>query len=210
MRENGMRARHQQRYQATTDPTHRLPVADNGLDRPFEPDAPNRIWTGDITHLATAEGWLYLAVVIDLFNHAVIGWSIKPRMTTERVLDALSMAWCRRRPAPGVLSPSDRGSQYASPAYPGSAGPLRHARIDIAQGQRLGKRTDREFLQPSEERAGSWRELYATRTEATSDRFQYIAVFSNRSRRHSTWGYLSPTPLLQNWLAAQNQQEMTA
>ena len=99
------------RYKATTDSRHSLPVAANVLDRRFAPDAPNRVWTGDITYIATAEGWLYLAVVIDLFNREVIGWSIKPWMTTDLVLDALSMAWFRRRPEPGVLFHSDRGSQ---------------------------------------------------------------------------------------------------
>lgn len=110
------RARHKRRYKATTDSRHNLPVAANVLGRDFTPDAPNRVWTGDITYIATAEGWLYLAVVIDLFNREVIGWSIKSRMTTDLVLDALSMAWFRRRPQPGVLFHSDRGSQYASHA----------------------------------------------------------------------------------------------
>lgn len=121
MRENGIRARHKRRYKATTDARHSLPVAANVLDRDFMPEAPNRVWTGDITYIATAEGWLYLAVVIDLFNREVIGWSIKPRMTTDLVLDALSMAWFRRRPEPGVLFHSDRGSQYASHAWPHTA-----------------------------------------------------------------------------------------
>lgn len=78
-------------------------MAENVLERQFAPDAPNRVWTGDITYIATAEGWLYLAVVIDLFNREVIGWSIKPRLTTDLVLDTLSMAWFRCQPAPGAL-----------------------------------------------------------------------------------------------------------
>lgn len=103
MREHGIRARHKRRYRVTTDSKHGLPVAPNLLDRNFEPAAPNRVWTADITYLWTDEGWLYLAVVLDLFNREVIGWSIKPRMTTDLVTDALTMAWFRRRPAPGVL-----------------------------------------------------------------------------------------------------------
>ena len=86
-------------------------MAENELDRQFAPEAPNRVWTGDITYIATAEGWLYLSVVIDLFNREVIGWSIKPRMTTDLVIDALSMAWFRWRPGAGMLFHSDRGSQ---------------------------------------------------------------------------------------------------
>nr|MBL8457044.1 DDE-type integrase/transposase/recombinase [Zoogloeaceae bacterium] len=106
------------------------------LDRQFAPNAPNRVWTGDITYIATAEGWLYLAVVIDLFNREVIGWSIKSRMTTDLVLDALSMACFRRRPEPGVLFHTDQ---------------IRHARIHVAQGQLLGQRPDRELLQQPRE-----------------------------------------------------------
>ncbi len=117
MRENGIQARHKRRFKATTDSKHSLPVSANVLDRRFAPAAPNQVWTGDITYVATAEGWLYLAVVIDLFNREVIGWPIKPRMTTDLVLDALSMAWFRRRPEPGVLFHSDRRSQYAGRAY---------------------------------------------------------------------------------------------
>jgi putative transposase len=88
-----------------------LPVAENLLDRNFTPVAPNQVWTSDITYLWTDEGWLYLAIVLDLFNREVIGWSLKPRMTADIVTDALTMAWFRRRPAPGVMLHSDRGSQ---------------------------------------------------------------------------------------------------
>ena len=111
MRENGIRARHKRRYKATTDSKHSMPVADNLLNRQFTPGAPNRVWTGDITYIATGEGWLYLAVVLDLFNREVIGWSIKPRMTADIVTDALAMAWFRRKPDAGVIFHSDRGSQ---------------------------------------------------------------------------------------------------
>src|ERR1700687_2125390 len=111
MRENGIRARHKRRYKVTTDSKHGLPVAANLLDRNFTPAAPNQVWTSDITYLWTDEGWLYLAIVLDLFNREVIGWSLKPRMTADIVTDALTMAWFRRRPAPGVMHHSERGSQ---------------------------------------------------------------------------------------------------
>ena len=86
-------------------------------DRDFTPSAPNQVWTSDITYLWTDEGWLYLAIVLDLFNREVVGWSLKPRMTADIVTDALTMAWFRRRPAPGLLHHSDRGSQYAGHAF---------------------------------------------------------------------------------------------
>jgi transposase InsO family protein len=117
MRENGIRARHLRRYQATTDSRHGLPVAPNRLDRQFEPSAPNQVWTSDITYLWTTEGWLYLAIVLDLFNREVVGWSIQPRMTVDLVTDALRMAWFRRQPAPGLIHHSDRGSQYAAGVF---------------------------------------------------------------------------------------------
>ena len=117
MRENGIRARHKRRYKVTTDSKHGLPVAENLLDRNFTPAAPNQVWTSDITYLWTDEGWLYLAIVLDLFNREVIGWSLKPRMTADIVTDALTMAWFRRQPAAGLMHHSDRGSQYASDAF---------------------------------------------------------------------------------------------
>ena len=122
MRENGIRARHKRRYKATTDSKHSLPVAQNLLDRNFTPEAPNQVWASDITYLWTNEGWLYLAIVLDLFNREVVGWSLKPRMTADIVTDALTMAWFRRRPAPGLLHHSDRGSQYASHAFQAKLG----------------------------------------------------------------------------------------
>ena len=111
MRENGIRARHKRRYKATTDSKHALPVAPNVLDRDFTPRAPNQTWTADLTYVWTAEGWLYLAIVLDLFNREIVGWSIKPRMTADIVTDALTMAWFRRKPGPGLIHHSDRGSQ---------------------------------------------------------------------------------------------------
>jgi len=116
MREHGIRARHKRRHKATTDSKHSMPVAPNLLARNFTPEAPNRVWTGDITYIQTGEGWLYLAIVLDLFNREIVGWSIKPRMTADIVTDALTMAWFRRKPGAGVLLHSDRGSQYASQA----------------------------------------------------------------------------------------------
>ena len=117
MRENDIRARHKRRYKVTTDSKHNLPIAPNLLDRNFNPAAPNQVWTSDITYLWTDEGWLYLAIVLDLFNREIVGWSLKPRMTTDIVTDALTMAWFRKRPVAGLMHHSDRGSQYASHAF---------------------------------------------------------------------------------------------
>jgi transposase InsO family protein len=114
MQQHGIKARAKRKYKATTDSNHSLPVAESLLRRNFKPAAPDRAWTSDITDIATDEGWLYLAVVIDLFSRQVVGWSMKPRMKTELVLDALLMAWFRRHPESGLILHSDRGSQYCS------------------------------------------------------------------------------------------------
>jgi len=111
MKQHGVRARGKRKFKATTDSNHSLPVAPNLLARDFSPATPNVAWTSDITYIATDEGWLYLAVIIDLFNRQVVGWSMKPHMRQDLVVDALRMAWFRRRPAPGLIMHSDRGSQ---------------------------------------------------------------------------------------------------
>jgi putative transposase len=117
MKANGIRAKHKRRYKATTNSKHALPVAPNLLDRQFETKAPDQVWTADITYIPTREGWLYLAVVMDLYTRMIVGWSMDGRMTKELVMDALRMARFRRKPKAGVMHHSDRGSQYCSHAY---------------------------------------------------------------------------------------------
>ena len=117
MREHGIHARHKRRYKVTTDLKHNLPVAANRLNRDFMSSASNQAWTLDITYLWTDERWLYRAIVLDLFNREVVGWSLKPRMTADLVTDALTMAWFLRKPAVGLMHHSDRGSQYASQTF---------------------------------------------------------------------------------------------
>ena len=137
MREHGIYTRHKRRYKVTTDSTHNLPVAANLLNRHFTPSAPNQVWTSDITYLWTHEGWLYLAIVLDLFNREVVGWSLKPRMTADIVTDALTLAWFRRKPAVGLLHHSDRGSLYAT-TLPEHAAGIRHGGLHDSHGSWLG------------------------------------------------------------------------
>ena len=202
MRENDIRARHKRRFKVTTDSRHGLPVADNLLDRKFTPAAPNQVWTSDITYLWTDEGWLYLAIVLDLFNREVVGWSLKPRMTADIVTDALTMAWFRRKPAPGVLLHSDRGSQYASHAFEDK---LTEYGM-ICSMSRKGNcwdnaPTESWFNSFKNERVHGWR--FSTREDMTATAFEYIEVFYNRRRLHSTLGYKPPVPFLKDWLMAQ-------
>jgi transposase InsO family protein len=114
MRQHGIQGKRPRRHKVTTDSNHRLPVAPNLLQQQFKVQAPNRVWCGDITYIATRQGWLYLAVVIDLFSRRVVGWSMRTDLTRQLVIDALQMALRRRRPPVGLIHHSDRGSQYAS------------------------------------------------------------------------------------------------
>ena len=209
MRENGIRARHKRRFKATTDSKHALPVAPNLLDRNFQPQAPNQVWSADLTYLWTDEGWLYLAVVLDLFNREVVGWSIKPRMTADIVMDALSMAWFRKHPAPGLMHHSDRGSQYASHAFQARL----HEYGMVCSMSRKGNcwdnaPTESFFNSLKNERVHGTR--YDTRDEAIADVFDYIEPFYNRRRQHSTLGYVSPVKFLENWISARHEQKMAA
>lgn len=209
MREHGIRARHKRRYRVTTDSKHKLPVAPNLLNREFTPAAPNQVFSSDITYIWTDEGWLYLAVVLDLFNREVVGWSIKPRMTADLVTDALTMAWFRRRPAPGALCHSDRGSQYASHEF---------QRKLTAYGMRCSMSrkgncwdnapTESFFNSLKNERVHATR--YRTHQDAKADLFEYIEVFYNRSRRHSSLGFVSPEQFLLDWIKAQQTKDAAA
>jgi transposase InsO family protein len=152
MRRHGIRARAPRRFVRTTDSNHRLPVAANVLDREFDPDGPNQKWCADITYIPTREGWVYLAVVEDLFSRMVVGWSMGETMESRLVVDALEMAIARRRPGAGLLAHSDRGSQYASEHYQralaGGGDRVQHERRRPV----LGQRADGVVLRPDEVR----------------------------------------------------------
>ncbi len=200
--------RHKRRYKATTDSNHSLP-APNLLDRNFTPAAPNRVWTSDITYIWTDEGWLYLAVVLDLFNREVVGWSITPRMTADIVTDALTMAWFRRKPAPGVLHHSDRGSQYASRMFQNKlAGYVMICSMSRKGNCWANAPTESFFNSLKNERVHGTR--YATRSSAMADLFDYIEPFYNRKRRHSTLGSKSPIHFLQDWVSTQHDEKLVA
>lgn len=181
MRENGIRVRHKRRYKVTTDSKHGLPVADNLLDRNFTPTAPNQVWTSDITYLWTDEGWLYLAIVLDLFNREVVDSSLKPRMTSDIATDALTMAWFRKRPATGLMHHSDRGSQYASHVFQEK---LKEYGM-VCSMSRKGNcwdnaPTESWFNSFKNERVHGFR--YATHADIRASSFEYIEVFYNRKR----------------------------
>jgi len=191
VRADGICAKTVKKWKATTDSGHRLPVAANTLNRQFTVNEPNRVWAGDITYIWTAEGWLYLAVVLDLYSRQVIGWATGTRLTVDLAENALTMALWRRKPKPGLLHHSDRGSQYAAHVYQRQ---LADHGIECSMS-RKGNCWDNACVESFF--ATLKKELvhhrrYLTREEAKREIFEYIKVFYNRMRRHSTLGYYSP------------------
>jgi putative transposase len=191
MKAHGIRAKGPRRFVRTTDSKHKLPVAENLLARDFDPSGPNQSWSADITYIPTREGWLYLAVVEDLFSRMIVGWSMDETMESRLVVDALEMALRRRRPGAGLLAHSDRGSQYASDHY---------QRVLASEGitcstSEVGQCWDNA---PVESFFGSMKrelapdEMFDSREQAKAEVFEYLEVFYNRVRRHSSLGRLSP------------------
>jgi transposase InsO family protein len=199
MRKNKLRARRKRKFVVTTDSRHCLPISPNLLRRDFDVTRPNQCWVGDITYIPTDEGWLYLATVIDLFNRGVVGWSMSERINKRLVIDAQKMALRSRRPGPGLIMHTDRGSQYAS----GKFRRLLRANGTLSSMSRKGDPWDNavaeSFFKSLKNELTDWRH-YRTRAEARRDVFQYIEVFYNRQRLHSKLGYQSP---MQFELAAQ-------
>jgi putative transposase len=192
MRQNGIRARVPRRYRVcTTDSKHTLPVAENLLNQNFVADRPDRVWLADITYIPTAEGWLYLAVLLDLFTRKVVGWAMRDHMRAELTIAALTMAIQRRRPRVGLVHHSDRGSQYA-------AGDYRAILQAAAITQSMSRKGNCWDNAPMESFFGTLKtELvhqreYPDRDAARRDLFAYIEGYYNRQRRHSAIGYITP------------------
>ena len=192
MRANGLTARGRRKYRCTTDSNHPLPVAENLLDRQFEPGAINRNWVADITYIATHEGWLYLAAVEDLGSRMIVGWSMSETMTSRLVVDAWEMAWERRHPGEGLLTHSDRGSQYASEHYQQRLSE-KGIRCSMSRRGNCWDNAAMESFFATLKKELVHDERYATRAEAKASIFEYIEVFYNRIRLHSSLGYRSPS-----------------
>ena len=191
MKHLGLSAKARKKFKVTTDSKHNLPVSSNLLNRDFTADRPNRKWCGDISYIWTDEGWMYLAVIIDLYSHAVIGWSIQSTMSRKLVCDALMMALWRRRFPRGVLFHSDRGSQYCSNDYQKMLKTFGF----IGSMSRKGNCWDNSVVESffhSLKTELVYTERYATREIAKQSIFQYIEVYYNRVRRHSAIGSIAP------------------
>lgn len=191
MKEDGLQAKTKRRFKATTNSKHDLPVAPNLLQRNFTPATPNRVWAGDITYIWTTEGWLYLAVVIDLFSRSVVGWSMNKRMTRQLVMDAMTMAIKRRRPSPGLIFHSDRGSQYASTDFQALLGKY-DMRCSMSRKGDCWDNAPVESFFGSLKQEMVFHQIYRARFHARQSIFDYIERFYNRRRLHSTLGYQSP------------------
>lgn len=198
MRLNDIQAKQVKQYKSTTTRNQDHPAAPNLLERDFDAERPNQKWLADITYIPTQEGWLYVAVILDLYSRRIVGWAMSDRMTSDLTLQALLMALQRRQPEPGLIHHSDQGSQYT----------------DLAYQQMLSD----HGIQVSMNGVGSWYDnapmesffaslkmeevhhcVYRTHTDARTALFSYIEMFYNRIRRHSALGYLSPEVYEQNY-----------
>jgi putative transposase len=192
MKDNGIEAKTFRRFKVqTTDSKHDHPVAPNHLDRRFHQAQINRVWVSDITYVPTEEGWLYLAAVLDLASRRIVGWSMAEHLEATLVVEAMEMALARRSPPPGLLVHSDRGVQYACDDYQAL---LQRHRL-TASMSRKGNCYDnavQESFFGTLKKELIYHEHYATRAEARASIFEYIEVFYNRHRLHSSLGYQSP------------------
>ena len=191
MREEGLRARAARKFRATTNSKHSEPVANNILNRQFTVDRPNRAWASDITYLWTSQGWVYLAVILDLYSRRVVGWAVHRRITSDLVCKAFMQAMARRSPPPGLIMHSDRGVQYASKDFRSLLS--RHKAV-----QSMSRRGDCWDNAVAESFFHSFKVeaihglSFNTRREVEQEVFDYIERFYNKERKHSTLGYLSP------------------
>lgn len=191
MQRLGLQVKPKRKYKVTTDSHHRLPVAENVLNRQFQPSAPNQVWGTDITYLWTQQGWIYLAVVIDLYSRRVVGWAMDRRMQKALVIRALMMAINLRTPAPGLIHHSDRGSQYASHDYQALLQQYGMTTSMSRKGNCWDNAPVERFFS-SLKREWTGDQLYQTRQQAIADVREYIAVYYNAKRLHSTLGYKTP------------------
>ena len=192
MRRHGIRALAGRRFRlCTTDSRHTLPIAPNLLNQDFVAAAPNRVWLADITYIATGEGWLYLAAVLDLATRKIVGWSMRNHMRTELPLAALMMAAQRQRPAKGLICHSDRGSQYASEAYGKQIAAMK-AKPSMSRTACCYDNTPMESFFHTLKVELVHQRRWATREDAKRDLFAYIEGYYNRRRIHSTLGYRTP------------------
>lgn len=198
MHENGIEAKHKRKFKATTDSQHKFPIAPNLLEQNFTVSEPNRIWTADISYCWTLEGWIYLAVVLDMYSRKIVGWAINERMTRQLVIDAFLMAYWARKPKAGLIHHSDKGSQYASYDFQNTLLSFGAIQSMSGRGNCFDNAVTETFFHTLKTEL-MFDSVFKTREEAKSAIFEYIEIFYNRERRHSTLGYCSPVKFEQYW-----------
>ena len=191
MKSLGLRVVPAKRFKVTTNSKHKHPVASNLLNRGFNVGRPDTAWVGDITYIWTREGWLYLAVILDLFSRKIVGWSMSNRMTTDFALEALRMAQWSRKPGKGLVHHTDRGSQYASGLYQKELKRYKMVCSMSRKGNCWDNAVAERFFRSLKSERTDYRK-YATREEARQDILDYITMFYNSRRLHSYLGYMSP------------------
>lgn len=187
----GIRCKQIKKFKATTDSKHKLPVAGNLLDQNFKADTLNQIWVSDITYISTKEGWLYCAAHKDLFNGEIVGYALGPRITKELVVRSLLMAVRIKRPEPGLIHHSDRGSQYCSPKYQKLLKQFGMKSSMSRKGNCYDNASMESFWGTMKNEL-IYHQRYKTREQAIREITEYIEVFYNRQRRQKRLGYLSP------------------
>jgi transposase InsO family protein len=199
MREHGIRSKHRRRYRKTIQSDHRRSIAGNLIVREFTVGQPNRVWVGDITYIWTDEGWLYVAVLLDLFSRRVVGRSMHDRVNDALTLSALDMALQRRNPAPGLVHHTDQGSQYVSRNYLARLKAWGLVQSMSRRGNCWDNAVAESFFASLKKDVTQTRR-WATRDEAGQELFEYLEVFYNRHLRHSAIGYASQAEHEARWL----------
>jgi len=191
MKKHGIKSKTKRRYKVTTNSKHKLPVAENLVEMKFNPERANRLWTTDITYIWTREGWSYLVVVLDLWSRMVVGWNVQESMDENLVIDAVEKAIHQRQPEKGLVVHSDRGSQYASLRFKNLL-QINGIRQSMSSKGNCFDNAPTESFFATIKRELIYRKSFNTREEAKQAIFEFIEIFYNRYRRHSTLNYLSP------------------
>jgi transposase InsO family protein len=199
MRINGIKAKTKKRFKVTTNSKHNHPIAKNLLNQDFTAQRPDEVWVSDITYIWTREGWLYLAVILDLFSRRIVGWAMGQHLGQELVINALKQAVWRRRPAPGLIFHSDQGVQYACKAFRKLLKRYKFIQSMSGKGNCYDNAVAESFFHTLKTESVYF-ESYTTREEAKNSLFEYIEMYYNRQRLHSTLNYCSPVQFEQRWI----------
>lgn len=191
LRRLGLFPKTKKKFKVTTNSRHNYPVSPNLLNQDFTASGPDLVYVSDITYIWTGEGWLYLAIVLDLYSRKIVGWALKERLTADLVIDAFQQAVWSRKPLPGLIFHSDQGVQYACHAFRNLLRSYKFISSMSGKGNCYDNAVAESFFHTIKTEL-VYHEYYQTRKEAKSSIFEYIEVFYNRTRIHSSLGYVSP------------------